>query len=318
MSEPGGRLVSMGNHNSSREKFSGSEISQLSLFTLNYEKRENQLTKALLQVFKSGGYDFLMSFSREFEIDIPDPYMIKCQVSAQNEKKDSTVPDGLIELCPFRILIECKIFPDTVGEKQLKGHYKILQNCNDCTPTYLLYITPDNNIPEILANPEFEGVKWVKWPHLLTFISKYAATHPYLQYLSEALIALWNDGTFNLRIDLPKEKLTVVLAGRVAEPEALATGIYHCHPGRYFWDAHYMAFYNNKHIRYLFKIIEGPYKDPSYAGDDCYRLELVKKFERPIINDKTDKAGNPTPYTMGSPRYVSVDTILTVEKTSEL
>lgn len=316
-SEPGGKFVCM-NHRNLREYLNGTEISQFSLFTLNYRKRENQLTKALLQIFKAGGYDFLMTFAREFEIDIPDPYVIKCQVSTREENKNFTVPDGLIECCPFRILIESKIVQGNISENQLKGHYKLLKDSENYPYTCLLYITPDNQIPDILNESQYEGIFWIKWQQLLTFICKYASLHPGLQYLTDALMALWNDRTFNPRIDLPKEKLTVILAGRIAEPEALAMGIYHCQPCRYFWDARYMAFYNNKCISYLFRIIEGPYKDTSYPGDDCYRLELVKKFEKPIINNKTDKAGRPTPYTMGSPRYISVDAIQTAEKTSDL
>ena len=42
------------------------------------------------------------------------------------------------------------------------------------------------------------------------------------------------------------------------------------------------------------------------------------KLENPIINDKRDKNGNPTPFTFGQPRYVTLKSLRKARRTSEL
>ena len=42
------------------------------------------------------------------------------------------------------------------------------------------------------------------------------------------------------------------------------------------------------------------------------------KLEKPIVNDQKDKNGNPTPFTFGQPRYVTLKSLEKASRTSEL
>ena len=42
------------------------------------------------------------------------------------------------------------------------------------------------------------------------------------------------------------------------------------------------------------------------------------KLEKPIVNDKKDKNGKPTPFTFGQPRYVTLKSLEEASRTSEL
>lgn len=116
------------------------------------------------------------------------------------------------------------------------------------------------------------------------------------------------------------ERTAVVLGGGFGEGHALAHNEYFCQPNREFKGVKFMAFYTNKRIAYIYKIISGPEQVQLETGaHTLYKLELfLDRSEDPIINDKKNKNGQPTPFTMGSPRYVDIELLSTAKFTSEL
>jgi hypothetical protein len=97
-----------------------------------------------------------------------------------------------------------------------------------------------------------------------------------------------------------------------------------------------MALFKNNAVSRLFQIVGEPKDDVDlrnveglkeyvakeyshYDGEKQKVIELVKVEDvGPIINDSTDKNGNPCPYTYGQPRYTNLDRIRKARKTSEL
>ncbi|MDE6695498.1 MAG: hypothetical protein K2K25_01325 [Muribaculaceae bacterium] len=305
------------------KEYPGTEISSANLLTKHYSKPEDILTKSLLHIIDAGGFGLLSRLGTEFDIPIPEKIIHTTSQIPFHKESDNLIygsrPDGLISSVPFSIMIESKLYENSINLNQLEAHIESLDRNLTYGESVLLYITPDKNLPELLNRRE-EGIFWIQWSALKHFLHSYCHLRTHLLYLYEAFEGLYNSVFVKENI-IPSDKLTVVLAGRFAEGQALKNGIYNCQIGRTFKNAKYMTFYCNKMISYVFEIKKGPYVDPdgSYPGNYLYDLELVPDvIDKPINNNKKDKKGNPTPYTMGSPRYVSIDKLKTAKFTSEL
>lgn len=309
-----------------KSKDKGTEVSSSNLLLKNYDNQEDQLTKALLHVMDAGGFELLSALGKKFDLPVPEN-LIRTATQVAFHKDSSTSkrgsrPDGLIMSMPFTMLIESKIVKDCINVNQLNAHIDILKEKIDREESFLLYLTPDEKMPDSLNAYTEEGVYWISWANVKEFLKCYCGRYEYhnLQYLFGAFCAVY-DAIFDNKANIPEDKLTVIVAGRIAEGRALERKIYNTQAGRTFRGAKYIAFYNNKKISHVFRIMSEPYQllDSEYKDDFIYDLEEIPGFiSEPIINDKKDKNGKPTPYTMGSPRYLSIDLLKIARTTNEL
>lgn len=189
---------------------SGTEISSSNLFTKNYDKTEDILTKSLLHVIDAGGFGLLSALATEFDIPIPEKTLYtSSQVPFVNERESdisASRPDGLIASVPFTMLIESKLSSDSINRSQLEAHIEALDRCVMYGASVLLYVTPDNVCPKILDRPD-DGVFWIQWAKLQMFLESYCRTKPTLSYLYEAFEGVYNsifDADKNIPADMPR------------------------------------------------------------------------------------------------------------------
>ena len=153
------------------------------------------------------------------------------------------------------------------------------------------------------------------------------------------------------------ESRVLVVAARWAWPMYELLGVYRCQAMRSFQASRHIAFYADGEIKGLapriksviesidlthqeaIASLDGDQKE--FAGELLKRIdhysqhhEFGKAFKvmflsqpdnaetmklpRPIINDKEDKNGQPTPFTYGAPRYVTLESMRKARKTSQL
>ena len=132
------------------------KIDDLSIFG-EYGQAENRLTVALLQVLKTGGEPLIRHFVEGLGFSIPSSEIaIFSQVAG-----DGCTPDGLLEIrFSFSLVIESKIRQRAINKRQLE---KLTADCSSRGPNAtLLYLTPDDAIPESLDQLECEWANWIK------------------------------------------------------------------------------------------------------------------------------------------------------------
>ncbi len=173
--------------------------------------------------------------------------------------------------------------------------------------------------------------------------------------LREFISLLQNDGLLIGQIE--HRDRVLVVAARWAWPMYELLGVYRCQAMRSFQASHHIAFYADGEIKRLapriksviesidlthqeeMSSLDGDQKE--FAGELLKRIdhhsqhhEFGKAFKvmflsqsddaetiklpRPIINDKNDKNGQPTPFTYGAPRYVTLESLRKARKTSQL
>ena len=117
-----------------------------------------------------------------------------------------------------------------------------------------------------------------------------------------------------------------------AEQTALKHNLYICQIDRTFRPSRYVAFYKEGVIRYLFELIDAPYKNCNEKNTPVLKnvLQYKSKSEPiqvmylkkaldigPINNDTVDKNGRSAAFTQGQ-RYTTYDKIIKARMTSEL
>ena len=305
------------------------KIEDISIFG-EYKQAENRVTAAFLQICKIGGEDFIRFMTNQLKIQLPSS-----EIEIQSQIKEiTTIPDGLLKSnFSFKLLVESKIKPNTVNEKQLIGHRKQIKNSND----FLLYLTPDNNKPVILGD-----TYWANWVQIINTFNNYLQTYQSEnKQLLEFLVEHFNTLLDNLNLlgyiwNLNNNNV-IILAGSWAEGIALKYNYYICQNKRSFKSARYLAFYNSNQIRHVFEILKTPENDidlskrsefttyiqesePNYEAGDLRKVFTLKYVEniKPVVNDSTDKNGKPCPYTYGQPRYTTLPALQNASKTSQL
>lgn len=298
----------------------GTPLTSETLFTALYKGSENQMTRALLQVIQAGGIDLLwyMVTRLTSEEYIPDNYInVLTQQKIYHSKSDIGDPicDGVIETIPFKLLIESKIYSNKVDKNQLQRYMAVVDDSREKgINTFLLYITPDEKRPEVLEQQAKDGCIWKPWTDILAILDSYTKKTPHFEYMMEGLHGLWNKLN-DKPLSIPSDKLVAVVAGRIGYPRAIERGIYNCQHGRNFRNAPYLAFYADRAISKVFRIIGEPFKNNGEfpdlpASDDIYRLEPMDEvIQKPLVNTDRDKNGNIKPFTMGVTRYVNLDTL---------
>lgn len=298
-----------------------SKIENRSIF-YNYEQTENQVTAALLQIFKAGGTEFIAGVLSETEAKDFPSYEIDI---ITQEKENKNVYDGLLQCgFAFQVFVESKIKRNSINKKQLEG---LISNAKT-DADYILYITPDDSKPQDLP----PGICWVNWREINNILKKInPETEPVNFLINEFEKYLYSLGL----LESPEQRVQIA-AGSWGEPVAKEYGIYACQSNRNIRQSKYLAFYNNGGIHSLFEILGEVQndcdlrtlddeqvkrylaeKDPNYTGyRQYYKLKFVQELN--IQNDTLNKHGKKTAYTMGVFRYTTIDKIKEAKTTSEL
>lgn len=305
-----------------------------------YKKEEDRVTAEFLKILHYGGHS-LVSYLFGEDFDLPsNDIIVETQVYGECSR-----PDGCISCeCNYTILVESKIYTNSINTKQLAGHQSYIANKSS---VFLLYITPDETIPVELEN--LYHVYWTSWHSIVEqldnyvkdtqdrlieyFVNEFRKTVTIVVYKQRRVVEADNETPMTQAED--KEERVIIVGGRWGEDVAVKYNAYACQPDRYFHPARYMAFCFDHRIKYLFKIVDEPIehtgirellpdnyfnvKEPNYNGEErkFFRLELVKEFNPEIINDATDKYGKPCAYVQRQ-RYTTYDKIINAKVTSEL
>ena len=319
-----------------------SKIENHSVFG-NYSKTEDKVTAALLQILKVGGTEFISNFIGKID-DIEFPSN-EINIVTQT-KENHNVYDGLLECdFSFRVFIESKIKNKSVNEKQLDG---LIENAKSAPNSYIIYITTDNKKPEKLEkkSKEVEQLFWLNWAGVMEILKDEE-----IRPKSEILPFLINEFEklidYLKLIDTPENRVQIA-AGSRAEPIAKNYHFYACQNNRGRKESGYLAFYRNKAIKTLFKIVKVKNdvdlreiaknndkvrqyldeKEPNYQGGKRQFYELkevtvkdldsLKIDEVPIINIVHETKGRGKAYTMGTFRYTTIDKFIKAKTTEEL
>lgn len=292
----------------------------------HYSQNENRVTTALLQILKLGGTQFIGNvISNIDDINFPPN---EINISTQSREKNN-VYDGLLECnFAFRVIIESKTKTEAINSKQLDGLLKNAKNPND----YIIYITTDEEQPEILRNKE--KIYWTNWKNIVEILKKENPQTEPINFLINEFERYLEQ--LNLLSYVNWEDRVQIVAGRSGEPIALKYSFYACQNNRSFRKSKYLAFYNNGGIHTLFEIIGEPINDynlsenpnlekylqeyePNYIGDkrQFYQLKMINKNLN-IKHFGKNKNGKNTAYTMGVFRYTTIDKINKAKDTNDL
>lgn len=293
----------------------------------NYTQTESRVTAALLQILKIGGTEFIGKvISQLDDIEFPSS---EINIVTQ-EKENKNIYDGLLECnFSFRVLVESKIQSEKINQKQLEGLCANAMNPND----YIIYITNDNKKPEILK--KYEKIYWSNWKNILEILQELNPKKEPINFLINEFEKYLD--FLNLLYVVNDEQRVQIAAGSFGEPIALKYNFYACQNHRTSRESKYLAFYNNRGIHSLFKIIEGPINDyvlssdkqlveylkihePNYNEKDkrqFYKLKLINDSLNIKHNGKNRK-GKKTAFTMGVFRYTTIEKINSAKTTDDL
>lgn len=131
---------------------------------------------------------------------------------------------------------------------------------------------------------------------------------------------------------LPNNEQVIILPGEHAEQIALNHDLYRCQNNRSFRPSKYVAFYRRQAIKYLFEIVDGPYRNCTL--DNTPELQRVGRYKNsneigqimylrkvadvgPILNDTNAGTGRVIAFAR-SQRYTTYEKIVRAKLTSEL
>lgn len=293
-------------------------ISNKSIFG-EYGVGENQVTAALLQLLHLGGTELIGYLFEDVDLDLG------VHVNTQVVKKDCH-PDGEI-FSNFHIYIESKI--TTLRQK---GHdemqLKNLVATANSEGASILYITNDKKLPKELES--YSEISWMSWSDVInrlqTFTPKF--NKELMAFMIEQFVLLVNNKVYGSRtIDPDKGRRVIIVPGRLGESIAAQYCVYACQPDRTFKPADYLAFYWNKRIRNVYKIVEGPTQVESIVGiskqvshdnepHTLFRLEPYKD-ENGAEVELNVRHEEPSAFTQRQ-RYVTIESLLSASNTQEL
>ncbi len=266
----------------------------------------------------------------------------------QPRGKDST-PDAKIKTGDS-IVIETKTKPNEVDTNQVKRHLESVRDGE-----ILLLLTPDDDkpkdLPDVVVWSNFSTLSEAVGEILDDEDAPPSEREAFL--LREFNSMLWAEGL----ISSAKSRV-VVVAAKIAWQEYEEHSVYACLSSRSFRPSEHIAFYVNGKIETVIPRIKSVIQEIVMTQEeqieslkDDYQRKLAKellskikhhpkfseweayhrvmfltgpddgdtvKLKGPIINDKKDKNEKPTPFTMGQPRYVTLESLQKASKTSEL
>lgn len=258
----------------------------------------------------------------------------------------SGVPDAMI-LASCRLLIETKTVREAVNVSQIKRHLQRLHEATEINQI-LLVLTPDNSRPSRLSKLEDPRLAWSSFATFDQAIDELLSDPREVVSEREAFLLRELQAMFEAEKLLESPMDTVVVAARSAWPEYNDFHAYVCQPNRAFRQVTRMGFYSNQRIfdkvpEILEMYEEVPMKLNLHKGalgktvnyivanslrltDEIYKVILLsppdsaKTLTIPnngIQNDKKDRSGKTTAFTMGQ-RYVASSNLLTANRTSDL
>lgn len=307
----------------------------------NKKKPEDRVTDALLQIFSYGGHE-LVSYVID-EIDLPsNEVSIDSQYTSRNS---ASIPDGRISIdCKYSIILESKLgkfgeIANNHDQAQLKNH---LQLCKDDS-CHLMYVTNDDTYPNEL---NAVSVCWMSWNSIVTKLRQYDKQSELLQFLIEQFVKLvgfyvgkqldsrnvkQNDSIYLPEDGICDEERVIIVGGRWGEEVALKYNFYACQNHRSFKKAKYLAFYWQKRIKYVFKIIG----EPEDNVDLHYKTEVInsqyfnelgkndvgaprKYFQLEKVNADINVVHNANSAYVQRQRYTSYNKLVNSKTTDEL
>lgn len=287
----------------------------------DYKQNENRVTCALLHVLNYGGSDMIDAFIEAFGGEVINSApLIATQIKLTDGKNTIKYDEGqdccadglIVSDYRYKIYIESKIDCNAIRKGQLDAYKR---NVNPGMGEYLLYITPDIQMPSILD----DWVYWMNWNDVLSFLYEYLATKAadaLLEYLIDNFKKLIDKFIIHKKQNKAKAKkenqclqdiarkklvtkqaissddnqeLVLIVGGRWGEKIALLFDFYACQPDRFFLPTKYMAFYYNHRIEYLFKIVHCA----SSIELTDQSLDINEKYFKdydPAYKGSTDKA----------------------------
>lgn len=267
------------------------DISRVPIFG-TYKNAEDQLTVALLHIFKVGGEELLQEVVSLAGVDLQTAEMhVATQVPFISDDKEKDERgcrvDGFIyHECGYNLFMETKITVASINKDQLDSYRNIEVGCMQ---KVILYVTPHDNRPKELDQDE----AWINWEDLLGFLDDYikgedsnSVLYVYVQNIfllydilvrSKATKIRKKKNTIDVEAELmqiaksnlktpvvplenDKDEDVLVVGGRWGEPVALEYSFYACQPGRTFLPTRYMTFCHRNRIKFLFRI-EGDPRD---------------------------------------------------------
>ena len=312
-----------------------------------YRQGENRITSTLMAVLQRLS---LPSIDRILQALLEDEGFNLVTFDNQPRGKDST-PDARIAT-GSSIWIETKTTRGAYSDSQLNSHLKALQSGDN-----LLLLTPDDQAPKGL-NPgvawsSFRTLAGVVEDILGDEHEPPSEKEAFL--LRELIRMLQLDGLLDAtepRVMVLGAKLAWPMYERLS---VYRCQYWQADAGNR--DSDYLAFYANGQIQCLVPKIKSVVQSidltreedvESLKGEQrrlakdlreridkhgdihefsqAFKLmflseptdEETLKLGNPIVNDKKDKNGNPTPFTFGQPRYVTVQSLKGASRTSEL
>ena len=221
-------------------------IDEMSVFG-EYKQKEDQVTAALLQIFKAGGEPLLRDVMNTIGLQLPDNDINI--LSQPTNPSGGSRPDGLLRSkFKFNLYIESKLTLGRIQKdnKQLVEHKKAITHLGD----FLLYITPHDKKPASL-----DGVHWTNWKTLIESLENYTTNTKIenlelVNYLVNEFRKLIDnyDLTPSTWDNYEESDQVLILAGSWAEGIAFKYSFYICQNNRSFQPSGYIAFYNNSKI----------------------------------------------------------------------
>lgn len=307
-----------------------------------YRGGENRVTSSILAVLRSLSLDRFQRLLGGL-VGLSNDDLVR--VEDQPSRGGSGIPDGEIR-ASMRIIIETKRHAQEFDKNQLQRHMARFHGDNHTVQRLLCLSRHSSRPPELddLGDPR---VCWASFADLETAIA---------DILSEDEIVSEREGFLlqELRVFLEAEGLlriptdVLIVAAGSAWREYLATSGYFCQPNRSFRPSSRLAFYTGNAVRERVPaIIEwhddvvfepglhsgelGKLVDRALASgirhpgdrnkvlvlsspDDSRTLQL----KAPITNDKVDRHGRRTAFTMGAAKYTYESRVVAAATTSEL
>ena len=307
-----------------------------------YSTGENRVTASFLAVLRSLSLDRMQRLlgnlleQSEFEL---------VHFENQPSKGGAGVPDAIIQ-SSIRFLLETKTVRDSVNSPQIKRHLERLDQVTEAT-ALLLVLTPDDARPAVLDKLNDPRVVWASFVFLDQAIDEMLADNEEVVSEREAFLLRELQKMLSEESLLANANDVVVVAARSAWPEYNKLHAYVCQPNRPFQQVTRLGFYSRGNIHPLVPKIVATHDDVEmkrgkYDGelgklvdkllDDELRPEggvfkvlllsapdspETLKLPQPIPNDKLDKSGKTTAFTMRQ-RYVSSEALRLAKTTSDL
>lgn len=212
-----------------------------------YTQGENRVTSTVIAVLENINNqlaeDVLEALTDESDLSL---------VSFDNQVTGvDSVPDAAIR-SSTALWFETKTSRNSVDKQQLKNHLKALEK-DEADLQRLIVLTPDERIPNEVAEIDDERTIWVNFDSLVDTIetvlerdvgsveaSMSVPTEREAFLLRELVRFIYDE-----KLVSGKEDRVLVVAARKAWPEYEEHGLYFCQPNRSFKPVSYMAFYKD-------------------------------------------------------------------------